>query len=86
VPTIFEKDGYRVMIRTGREHGPPHVHVVHEDTVMAIAIDGGVARYRPGASRRRAPPEREIRRAEQIVADRIGDCLAAWKRYHGGGS
>jgi uncharacterized protein DUF4160 len=86
VPTIFEKDGYRVVIYTRNEHGPPHVHVLRGDTVIAISIEGGVARFRPGAHRSRKPPERDVRRAEAIVAERIRDCVAAWNRYHGGAS
>jgi hypothetical protein len=85
VPTIFEKDGYRVMIYT-HDHGPPHVHVAHGDTIIAVSIAGGVARFREGSERRRKPDELEIRRAERIVSERIGDCIAAWTRYHGSSS
>jgi hypothetical protein len=45
VPTIFEQDGYRVVVHTGREHGPPHVHVIHGSTLIVISIEGGVARF-----------------------------------------
>jgi Domain of unknown function (DUF4160) len=83
VATIFEKDGYRVMVYLRDEHPPAHVHVVHGDTVIVILIDGGVARFREGSWRSRRPSEREIQRATQIVAERIGDCVNAWNRYHG---
>jgi hypothetical protein len=83
VPTIFEQDGYRVVVHTSRQHGPPHVHVIHGDAVIVISIDGGVARFREGSAKRRKPPEREIRRAEEIMSARLGDCIAAWNRYHG---
>lgn len=82
VATIFEKDGYRVMVYVRGEHPPAHVHVIHAGTVIAILIDGGIARFRPVAKHRRKPDEREIRRAEEIVEERIGDCIAAWNRYH----
>jgi hypothetical protein len=71
VATIFEKDGYRVMVFIRDEHPPAHVHVFHAGTLIAISIDGGSARFRGVAPHRRKPNDREIRRAEEIVAERI---------------
>jgi DNA-directed RNA polymerase specialized sigma subunit len=80
VPTIFEQDGYRVMVYTRNEHPPPHVHVRHAGTDIAIAISRSGARYMKSSGRR--PTEREIRRAVQIVQEHLKQCLTAWNSYH----
>jgi len=83
VAIIFEQDGYRVMVFVRDEHPPAHVHVLYGDVMIVVLIDGGIARFRQDPRRRRRPPDRQIRRAVEIVAERIGDCLEAWNRYHG---
>jgi DNA-directed RNA polymerase specialized sigma subunit len=80
VPTIFEQDGYRVGVFTRNEHPPPHVHVRRAGTIIAIRISLSGAEYRDSGGR--DPTDREIRRAVQIVKERLQDCLFAWNKYH----
>ena len=37
MPTVLEKDGFRITIRT-RDHNPPHVHVYKADGQIKIAL------------------------------------------------
>jgi hypothetical protein len=35
MPTVLEKDGFKIIIRT-RDHNPPHVHVYKADGQITI--------------------------------------------------
>lgn len=78
--TIFEKDGYQVRVYTRNEHPPPHVHVVRAGTTIAVCISLSSAEYRDWSGR--PPSYREIKRAVEIVKERLQDCLFAWNDYH----
>ena len=81
MPTIFEEDGYRVMVFIRGEHPPPHVHVFHAGTFIAVLISLADAEYRGDWSGRK-PQSREIKRAVKVVRDNLQLCLFVWNRYH----
>lgn len=80
--TIYRTFGFRVVIYpSGREHGPPHVHVFNADGEAKIALGGVeeapslllvVGMRRPAAVR-----------ALRIVEERQETFLARWREYHG---
>ncbi len=38
MPTIIRIGGYQIEMHSGREHGIPHVHVVHEDRDVVVNL------------------------------------------------
>jgi len=70
-------DGYEVRVYT-RDHPPPHVHVHKGSARIKISIGPEVAYM----SHKGSPTTRELRRAIDLVADHVTDCLELWRRYH----
>ena len=80
--TVYRRFGFRVVIYpSGREHGPPHVHVFNADGEAKVTI--GDADEPPAlvlvAGMRRPDAVRALR----MVEERQETFLARWREYHG---
>jgi len=69
---------FRVYVR-GRDHMPPHVHVIN--------IEGGEAKISIGSGwvelrRRKRMSEADANAAIRLVAERLDACLKIWKKFH----
>jgi Domain of unknown function (DUF4160) len=78
MPTILSELGFEVRIYTSA-HPPPHVHVEKAGAVLKIDLaTAKVVRIVGAVS------DRDVRRAEQIVAARTAVLRDAWRTLHGG--
>ena len=75
-----EIDGYQVKVYTRDEHPPAHVHVEKAGAKMKIVLGEDEVEYH--SFKGREPSEREIGRAVEIVAERLGACWIVWRRCH----
>ncbi|HLL48645.1 MAG TPA: DUF4160 domain-containing protein [Longimicrobiaceae bacterium] len=74
--------GFRVVIYpSGREHGPPHVHVFNADGEAKVSI--GNADEAPALVLVVGMRVRDAARALRIVEERQETFLARWRDYHG---
>ena len=78
MPTIVQRGGFMVrVLLPPREHGPPHVHVAKADGEVLINLSPigvrEVLGMRPA----------DVVRAVRVVDEHHGECLMAWRRYHG---
>ena len=80
MPTVLRRGGFDVSIRT-RDHLPPHVHVFHSglEVVILLGIKGGL----PTVRDKRGMPERNMRRALELVAENQEMLWLEWERIHG---
>ena len=80
--TVHRQFGFRVVIYpSGREHGPPHVHVFNADGEARVTIgDAGEAPALVLVVGMRKP---DAVRALRIVEERQETFLARWRGYHG---
>jgi Domain of unknown function (DUF4160) len=77
MPTVIREAGFEVRIYTF-DHPPPHVHVwkagavvkIDLRTLEAIEIVGPMS-------------DREVKRAERVVARRAAQLKREWTRIHG---
>ncbi len=78
MPTLIREDGFEVRIYT-LDHPPPHVHVAKAGAVVkvdlathhAIEIVGSIS-------------DRDVKRAEQLVARDAQFLKQEWEKLHGG--
>ena len=77
MPTIVREAGFEVRIYTS-DHPPPHVHVEKAGAVLKIDLGTAhVMRIVGDIS------DRDVKRAEQIVAKHAAKLIRAWKELHG---
>ena len=77
MPTLIRREGFEIRIYT-LDHPPPHVHVFKAGAVMKIDLSTGMVTEVVGKI-----SDRDVRRAERLVADNIEDLREAWERLHG---
>jgi len=78
MPTILREAGFEVRIYTS-DHPPPHVHVEKAGAVLKIDLATAQVVRIVGAI-----SDRDIGRAEQIVAKHTAVLREAWRALHGG--
>lgn len=77
MPTVIQRDGFRVVIfLPPREHGPAHVHVCKAGTEVVITLDPigirVVERMRPA----------DVVQAVALVEDNRAHLLKEWRKRH----
>lgn len=77
MPTVLRERGFEVRIYTF-DHPPPHVHVAKAGAIVRIDLATHAATEIVGQI-----SDRDVKRAEQLVARNAGRLLEAWGRIHG---
>ena len=77
MPTIVREAGFEVRIYTS-DHPPPHVHVEKAGAVVKVDLATAEALRIVGNI-----SDRDVRRAERIVAKHAATLVLAWKELHG---
>jgi hypothetical protein len=82
MPTILIRDGFEVLIYTGHEHRPPHVHVFKAGSHLRVALgeDDGYP-YVFGKGNTLAG--KDLIRAVRLVAEHRDLLLDKWRTIHG---
>ena len=80
MPTVLRQRGFDVAIRP-RDHGPPHVHVLHSGEEVVILL--GVGDIVPRVRENRGMRERNIRKAMDIVTANNDEFLKEWQKIYG---
>ena len=77
MPTVLREAGFEVRIYTF-DHRPPHVHVWKAGAVLKIDLATHEVLEIIGAI-----SDRDVRRAERLVARHAARLTRAWARIHG---
>ena len=77
MPTVLREEGFEVRIYTF-DHPPPHVHVAKAGAIVRIDLSTHVATEIVGTI-----SDRDVKRAEQLVARRAKHLKEEWTRIHG---
>jgi hypothetical protein len=77
MPTVFREAGFEVRIYT-LDHPPPHVHVWKAGAVVTIDLPTHEAVEIVGAI-----SDREVKRAERLVAKHAIQLKREWTKIHG---
>ena len=77
MPTVLREAGFEVRIYTF-DHPPPHVHVQKAGAVLKIDLAMAQAVRIVGAI-----SDRDVKRAEQIVAKHAVVLKEAWRKLYG---
>ena len=77
MPTLIRHEGFEIRIYT-LDHPPPHVHAFKAGAVMKIDLLTCMVAEVVGQI-----SDRDVRRAERLVADNIEALRRAWERLHG---
>jgi hypothetical protein len=77
MPTVLRETGFEVRIYT-LDHPPPHVHVWKAGAVLKIDLSTHEVIEIMGAI-----SDRDVRRAERLVADHAARLKKEWARIHG---
>jgi hypothetical protein len=77
MPTVLRESGFEVRIYTF-DHPPPHVHVAKAGAIVRIDLATHSVTEIVGQI-----SDREVRRAEQLVARNVEKLLEAWEKIHG---
>lgn len=77
MPTVLRERGFEVRIYT-LDHPPPHVHVARAGAVMKINLTGCQVIEIVGAI-----SDRDVKRAEVLVAANADFLRKEWTRIHG---
>ena len=80
MPTVLRQRGFEVAIRP-RDHGPPHVHVLHSGEEVVILL--GVGDLVPRVRENRGMRERNVRKAMDIVTANNEIFLKEWQMIYG---
>ena len=80
MPTVLRQRGFDVAIRH-RDHGPPHVHVLHSGEEVVILL--GVGDIVPRVRENRGMRERNVRKAMDIVTANNEMFLKEWQEIYG---
>ena len=76
MPTVLRQAGFEVRIYT-LDHPPPHVHVWKAGAVVKIDLATREVIEIVGAI-----SDRDVKRAERLVAEHAGRLKREWKRIH----
>ena len=77
VPTLIREEGFEVRIYT-LDHPPPHVHVAKAGAIVKIELSTHQAIEVVGAI-----SDRDVKRAEQLVARNAQFLEGEWEKLHG---
>ena len=77
MPTLIREEGFEVRIYTF-DHPPPHVHVAKSGAVMKIDLATHHVTEIVGSI-----SDRDVKRAERLVARHAQFLRAEWTRLHG---
>ena len=80
MPTVLRQRGFDVAIRP-RDHGPPHVHVLHSGEEVVILL--GVGDIVPRVRENRGMRERNVRKAMDIVTANNEMFWKEWQKIYG---
>ena len=80
MPTVLRQSGFEVIIRP-RDHGPPHVHILHGGEEVVILL--GVGDAGPRVRENRGMSRRNIRNAVDLVIANNEMFLWEWRELHG---
>jgi hypothetical protein len=76
MPTILREAGFEVRVYTF-DHPPPHVHVEKAGAIVKVDLASAkVVRISGSIS------DRDVKRAEEIVAKHAQTFWAAWRKLH----
>lgn len=78
MPTLLRESGFEVRIYT-LDHPPPHVHVAKAGAVVKIDLATDQAVEIVGSI-----SDRDVKRAEQLVAGHARFLKQEWEKLHGG--
>lgn len=76
MPTVIREEGFEVRIYT-LDHPPPHVHVAKAGAIVKIDLSTHHAIEIVGAI-----SDRDVRRAEQLVARNVQFLKLEWEKLH----
>ncbi|MDB5102190.1 MAG: hypothetical protein JWM80_6611 [Cyanobacteria bacterium RYN_339] len=82
MPTIIREDGFEVIIYSGNEHAPPHVHVFKAGDHLRVAI-GDAETYPYPLGRGNTLTGKAGVVAIDLVKKHQATLAAAWRRIHG---
>jgi hypothetical protein len=77
MPTLIRREGFEVRIYTF-DHPPPHVHVFKAGAVVRIELSTCTVTDIVGEI-----SDRDVTRAERLVAEHADVIQRAWERLHG---
>ena len=77
MPTVLRERGFEVRIYTF-DHPPPHVHVAKAGAIVRIDLGTFSVTEIVGHI-----SDREVKRAERLVARNAAKLLEAWEKIHG---
>ena len=77
MPTVLRERGFEVRIYTF-DHPPPHVHVAKAGAIVRIDLATHTVTEIVGDI-----SDRDVKRAEQLVARNAAKLLEAWEKIHG---
>ena len=77
MPTVLRERGFEVRIYTF-DHPPPHVHVAKAGAIVRIDLATLSVTEIVGQI-----SDREVKRAERLVARNAARLLEAWEKIHG---
>ena len=77
MPTLIREEGFEVRIYTF-DHPPPHVHVAKAGAVVRITLSTRRAVEIVGTI-----SDRDVKRAERLVARHAQALTQAWEKLHG---
>ena len=77
MPTLIREDGFEIRIYT-RDHPPAHVHVAKAGANMKIDLATNQVTQIAGVI-----SDRDVKRAEQLVAKHAQLLREGWKELHG---
>ncbi|MGD9562180.1 MAG: DUF4160 domain-containing protein [Pyrinomonadaceae bacterium] len=80
MPTVFRELGFEIAIRP-KDHGPPHVHVLHSGEEVVILL--GIGDVIPSVRENRGMRLRNIRKAMDIVTAHNDEFLEEWRKIYG---
>ena len=77
MPTVLREEGFEVRIYT-LDHPPPHVHVAKAGAIVRIDLATRTVTEIVGTI-----SDRDVRRAERLVARHVKCLKAEWTNIHG---
>ena len=77
MPTVLREEGFEVRIYT-LDHPPPHVHVAKAGAIVRIDLATRTVTEIVGTI-----SDRDVKRAEQLVARHAKRLTAEWTNIHG---
>jgi hypothetical protein len=82
MPTVTREDGFEIIVYSGNEHRPPHVHVFKNGATIRVAI-GDELTYPHVIGKGNTIAGRELVKAVRLVKKHQATCSNIWRRIHG---